>query len=1406
MLSESIKISTGIQALNILFYIWGMYGMIQKLAVHLKYFAVVAFSLVFFKASSNTQNQFSYISVEKGLSQSWVMCTAQDSLGFMWFGTSDGLNKYDGYNFTIYTQHNGDTNSIISNHIQALEVDEKGDIWVGTNAGLCYYNYYSDRFIDKPEFTDNSTNSLTLYKGIIYAGTSDGIYLYDINSSKVLERAASSINSQLLNLRINVITTDKTGRIWIGTSEGLFIYNTETEELITDTIQNGNLSLNNKYIRALAIDEKNQAWIGTSEDGLYYFKDAAKGLKELKRKNFRNKSSDPTSINLGKIQAIHVDSKNNLLVGIENGGVDVINLDRIDEEPVKFSHQTSQSGRRNSLSNNSIYSIFEDSRKDIWIGTYGGGVNFLNIQGNNFNLITHEHNEPNSLANKIVNVVKKYEGKVWVGTEGGISIIDINENTYRHITSEADNPNSLKSNAIWSLFIDVNEHAWIGTWAGGLSRLDIARNRYEHYEFGTRSADGSGSDNIFAITSDVNDDIWIGSLGGGIKKFLINENRMLSYDLRTDTASSTLLDEIRHLYFNSRNELWFSTSISIGYIDVKTDEIFHYMPDELDKNAIIRNGAYVIFEDSYQTMWFGNDAGLIIFDRKEGDFKRYAASDKMSNSTVKAIQEDNHGNFWIGTNGGLVKLLNAIEQPLNPVFKTFDVNDGIQGNEFNRRASYKDEEGMMYFGGPNGLTWFHPDSINENRVSPNVVFTDFLIFNKSINLRDAHSPIDKHINLTNEITLKPNQTVFTIEFAALSYLAPDKNKYAYIMDGFDVNWNHVQNKRSATYTNLNPGTYFFKVKAANNDGVWNETPRVLKLVILPPWYKTRVAIISYIILLMTSIWGFIYLSQRRFRMRQALKNEQFKRDQETELNQQRLQFFTNISHEFRTPLTLIYSPIENIIKNYAHKLPHELKGQLSIIYKNAHRLNRLATELMDFRKLQFNKLNMKLVQQDIVAFTSSVTNLFIEEAKLNHIDLQLDIPEKQIFLWYDQHMIEKILFNLLSNAFKVTPEKGTIRVEIEVAAKHGKIELALGEKWIILKVIDTGAGLKEDQIAKIFERFYQADTHKTYYSSTGIGLSLAKGLIEKHHGDITVNSKPGIGSEFCVWFRTGKQHFSDSELEKASKEIIKTDLDPLPVFNIDNESIQSQNKNITVLVVEDNKELRSYLVGELNRYYRVIEAENGKVGIELAESRLPDMIVSDVLMPEIDGIELCKAIKTNIAISHIPIILLTARAAIEDQIEGTNAGADAYIIKPFNPELLKSRITQLLNSRKILFAKYSGNLNVLPNIDEYTSFDRDFLTKVTEYIIENISNADLSIEELSGKMNLSRSQLYRKIKSLSGHSATEFLRVIRLEQARKLITIKKVPINEACYQVGFGTPSYFSKCYKEHFGLLPSEE
>ena len=691
--------------------------------------------------------------------------------------------------------------------------------------------------------------------------------------------------------------------------------------------------------------------------------------------------------------------------------------------------------------------------------------------------------------------------------------------------------------------------------------------------------------------------------------------------------------------------------------------------------------------------------------------------------------------------------------------------------------------------------------------------TDFKLFNEKVIPKAELSPLKHVISETNQIQLSHNQSVFTIEYTGLNYTRPEKNKYAYYLEGYETTWNYVGHKRSATYTNLDPGNYIFKLKASNNDNVWNEEPLELKINILPPWWQSKIAIFIYILLFIFCIYILNHLTQKRIKEKEILKIERLQQSQSEELNKNKLQFFTNISHEFRTPLTLIINPIKDIINNKELNLPQGVKNKHSIIYKNTNRLYRLINELMDLRKLEFNKMIVRAKEINLIKFTKNIASYFEEEARNKNILISVDSDIPDLPIWADQKMLEKIIFNLLSNAIKATPKGGAINIELFSNDKLYNLPLINKNesvKAIEIIITDTGSGLNKEEVEKIFERFYQIeDQNKSYIGGTGIGLEVVKSFVQLHKGDIKVNSKVGDGTSFKLLFPVGNEHYTAEQILSEDENIgsIKEDFILIKPSTID-PCIEEKNDSVktkTVLIVEDNLELVDYLKNELNLEYKVYTAGNGYEGIKIAKEVLPDAIITDVVMPEMDGFELCKAIKTDASTSHIPLLMLTARTTIENRIEGIENGADAYMVKPFDLKLLKLRLSQLITSRQLIFDKYFGAISGTDEKINSSSIDKDFIQKLLFYINENISDSNLSVEELASQLKLSRSQLYRKIKALTGQTVNEFIRKIRLERAKQILISGNANISEACFSVGFSSPSYFSKCFKAHFGVLPSE-
>ncbi len=693
-----------------------------------------------------------------------------------------------------------------------------------------------------------------------------------------------------------------------------------------------------------------------------------------------------------------------------------------------------------------------------------------------------------------------------------------------------------------------------------------------------------------------------------------------------------------------------------------------------------------------------------------------------------------------------------------------------------------------------------------------ISLTDLKLFNKSVIPNTKKSPLKKTISETKELEFTHQQSVFTIEYVGINYTRPEKNQYAYFLEGFEDTWNYVGNNRSATYTNLSPGDYVFKVKAANNDGVWNDTPITLGITVLPPWWSTKMALLAYIILFGLSLYVILRFTDKTLKERRLAKFERDRRLQEEELHEKKIQFFTNISHEFRTPLTLILNPLEDILQNTSLHLPTGVKEKHKIIYKNASRLKRLIDELMDFRKLQLSKTAVNISQIEVISFVQEVIGHFEEEATLKNIMLPIEYDNDAISIWSDPGKLEKIIFNILSNAFKITPENGTITVGIFLCGSRIIFPL-IDEKEPLpaleIFIEDTGTGINKEEIGKIFERFYQVkNMNSQYIGGTGIGLEVVKSFIDLLKGMILVESEEGVGTRFRILLPLGKTHFTSNEMfVEASKE------DGIDKVNYLNERDMMEEKEIqeskifkkTLLIIEDNTELRAYIKSELENEYSVFEASNGSDGLKMAQHKIPDMIITDVIMPEMDGFEFCTRIRQDLKTSHIPVLMLTAKAMTDDWVRGIDSGADVYLSKPFEMKVLRAQLKQMMVSRQILIKKYLKDVNNTKIPNSTSLLDKDFITKVLEYINKNIADENLNVEQLAGDLFLSRSQLYRKIKSLTGQTANEFLRTIRLEKAKDLIENGDVSISEVCYKVGFSSPSYFTRCFKSHFGILPTE-
>ena len=1367
------------------------------------------FMLGFNGTAQTTTQKFDFVSIKEGISKVGIYTIHQDDWGFIWLGTNgSGLYRYDGISYKSYKYIINDSTSLSSSLVQSSFLDSKKQLWFGTEDGLNLYDRENDKFkripnsVFKSNISDSNISINSLQEdnnGNLFIGSQNlGLFKMNLEDFSVIPVMNSeSIESTPLN--VNAIETTNKGVILLATSHGIKYYNPNTNALHPSEFKSDNSTVKISVpIQSLIIDKKGTIWAGTESEGLYRINNTEKSIQ-----NFKFSTKQFLSLLELKDGSILCGTENDGLFHLTNNG-HIIN------------NYQSNNINDSSILSNSIWSLYLDKNERIWLGYYNKGVSVYDELYDKFNEIESLNNNPNSLQHgSVTAIIEDTKKRLWIATDGGgIDVFDKKNLKLNHINSKDSKLYSgLTSDYIETLYIDSNQNIWAGSWDKGLYVLNKGSQNFINYN--TDNTNKTLSTNtILTISEDKNGIIWIGTFNGGLHSFNPKTKKFTKYDYGDFFDNKLENIEIRKLLIDKNNTVWISTAVGLFKIIKNENSSFSLismrdkMPTDFNNNNSSDN-ILSLFESKNGTVWIGTRGnGLLKYNSETKTFKWYNTLNGLIEENINSITESNNGDIWLSGNTGLTKL-NITEE----TFTNYSKQDGLLSNDYNINSAFRDSEGFLYFGNFQGVDYFNPSDIKINKIVPALYLTDFKLFNESIFPNTENSPLEMVISKTDSLSLNSKQSVFTIEYSSINYTRPEKNEYAYYLEGYENDWNYVGKKSSATYTNLDAGNYIFKLKVANNDGIWNETPLTLKISIFPPWWKTKLALVSYALIFILGLYILNKITKTRIKEKQIIANERNNRHLEKELNEKKLQFFTNISHEFRTPLSLIIGPLEDIIKNNSDDLPKRIKEKHNTIYKNTNRLYRLINELLDFRKLDLNKIKLKASELNLVSFTKGVLSHFKEEAFIKNIHLSIDTDLQSIMIWADHSMLEKIIFNLLSNAFKVTPEGGAITIDL--SAKEDLVKLPLANKknkikGIEISISDTGPGLKKEQIDKIFERFYQVDNlNKTYYGSTGIGLEVVQNFVKLHRGKIKVKSKIGKGTKFTITLPAEKTYFSKNEiLNKTIETQIK---EPTFITNTNSSTsiveYETENENISphaLLIVEDNTELRNYLKNELKSHYKILLAKNGNEGLQLAKEFLPDIIMTDVIMPEMDGFIFCKHIKSDIKTSHIPLLMLTAKTQIENRIEGIENGADAYIVKPFDVSLLKLRLSQLITSRQLIFNKYfsiisdSNNSNITP-------LDKDFIEKVLGYINESIGDPNLNVESLASQLNLSRSQFYRKIKALTNQTANEFIRNIRLLRAKQIIERGNNNISEVCYKVGFSSPSYFTKCFKSHFGVLPKE-
>lgn len=1374
---------------------------------------ILTLSILLIVELSAQKINFKHFTSEQGLSQNFISCILQDSKGFLWFGTKDGLNRYDGYEFKVYRHDSFDTTSLSENWISSIFEDSQKRLWVGTN-------------------------SLNLFNSKM-----DGFKRIALTPNRNTDERKFQFN------KINAITEDITGLIWVGTDNGLFSYNPQSEKSQYYYLpQDPDSKLSDNLILSLSTDDS-LLIIGTQN-----------GMKLLKLESIRENKFDLINISHPFSNDFMTSQRSilcqlrtapNIIYSGTPAGLIKINLVTRKSEFIPYvGHSFFPIWQKR------ILSIVRDQNENLWLGSSGGLV-IYNPLSKKFSYYLQDPKDEHSLSmNSITGLFADKGGKIWAGTAGkGLNVYDQNHKNFLLYEGFVDREPYKSSFSISSILLDSQNQLWVSS-QQKLYRINRSNNQYSkvNLKFGPEGE-------IFSIVEDKKKNVWVSS-SGGLYRISEIDGSIKYYNHNPSKPNSLKDDNVKYLFVDNKGFLYALNSNYLSKFDDRSDSFIHYYLNlEPDKNSdlIIRS----IFDSQDGFFWLAWTGGLVkynietnekkIFNYQPGNtnglnsdvvlsicadpivpkkylwigtqggglsrlnledetFINFSDKDGLPNNVIYGILSSGN-ELWLSTNNGLCRV--TMDRYGTPTFRKYDVTDGLQGNEFNTNAYCKGSNGELFFGGLNGVNGFFPSEIRDNIYIPPIVFIDLTFLTKATSdeeeFKSKISLVDNHPSISIQYSLNS----FTVRFAALDFTAPEKNKYMYKLSPVQKNWIELGTNRDVTFTELGPGEYDLQVIGSNNDGVWNREGAVLKITIIPPFWSTKWAYLFYSILLAFILYGIRKYELNRVNLKNRLRQEHFETQKLKEIDEMKSEFFANISHEFRTPLTLILGPVEQLEQGETDK---NKKQKLQIVKKSAVTLLKLINQILDLSKIETGKAKLKYEKDDLVGFIKGITMSFISIAERKNIKLSFVDDINYIYTSFDKDAIEKIFYNLLSNAIKFTHDGGQVEVRISLADKIEKNSVKT--YFCNISVKDTGMGISEDDIPKVFDKFITVEKiNRTAEQGSGIGLALTKDLVELHNGKISVQSKLGEGSIFTVSIPIDNDFYNKVEQPESNvkQEVVKESLAEVNNKNIldeklfvdqsiiENDAIEQNDDSLIILIVEDNADVRKYISYYLVNDYKLVEAANGNEGFEKAVDFIPDLIISDVMMPEMDGFTLCKKLKADERTSHIPIILLTAKAGEADKLNGLEFGADDYLIKPFSSKELALRVKNLIEIRQTLRKKFSDSLVIRPKEIATGSVDKLFLEKAMKIVEANMGNEKFTVIDLSNEMNLSHSQLHRKLKALVNQSTTQFIRSIRMQRADELLRNNAGTIAEIAYMVGFGDPSYFTKTFSKHFGYLPSD-
>ena len=1356
---------------------------------------IYVLTAMLFKAVGQDNNiNFASLTTQDGLSSNTVNVILKDRYGLMWFGTADGLNKFDGTNFTLYRHKSGDVTSLQANEILSIHEDKAGNLWVGTSGGsLSLYDRKKDAFIGFPAgngpkaISNNVISSICSdYLGKIWVAHYNGVNIIDPQTNVVSTIPIGSKSPHSFSKISLCLFEDRQHRMWIGTNEGLFEFDPRTRSFNQFVHTPEHLSgLVGNIVSAITEDKKGNIWVGTSE-----------GLSMLKARsnsftNYRQNDVNPHTLSSDIINSICVDG-DSLWLGTDEG------LNILDTKTGNISRFGLDDRNVHSLTTQSVRSVYIDGSGTCWLGTIGGGVNKYDKNLNLFDLVQSNVYDKKGLNSPVVtSFAETKDGKVFVGTQGkGLSLFNPTSRLFERYSLYSERNRSDSRLSILCLEMTRKQQLLVGTFLEGLFVVNPRSGKYTQLMQGTNPED-LNSNNIFCIKEVSNGNLWIGTNGGGIN-VLNGENKVIGRFTPHPKARNDVMlpinGYIRDIEEDREGNMWIAThggGIASYNTTTKKFTVFNTANSRLSNDKV-----QTIKEDSRGNIWVGTfGGGLGVFDTKTRQFNIFSEKDGLQNSTIYKILEDEKGLIWVSTNKG-ISSIDLTTKKIN----NYNNHNGVQNNNFVHGAGLRLSDGKLYFGGLEGFNYFNPKYLKKNSNISSLLFTDLKISNQTV-VASKDGPIREHISVVKEINLDYRQN-FSISYVGLNYTAAEQNQYAYKLEGFDKDWNYVGGTTTASYTNLDPGEYLFRIKAGNNDGTWGTEGTSIKIYIHPPFWRTLYAYTFYTIVIIGLLLYLRYKGIQRIRQKFALEQQRSHAEQERkeaervqELNRLKIKFLTNLSHEFRTPISLILGLVEKLLSGEENRRAYQ---QLQIIRRNGRRLLNLVSQLLDFRKMEEHELKLHQSQGELVSFVKEVCDSFKDLSERKKIDFVSKSSISQLFTLFDHDKLERILFNLLSNAFKFTLEGGQISLELDKKCNQPDNAAT----WVSIKVSDTGIGIPQDKKEKIFERFFQ-DTTAALNQGTGIGLSITKEFVNMLNGGITVDSEPGKGTTFTITLP-----FSPLEVTETASEVLpqtrQPDAEPVEEFK-KNQSLKSKTEVPSILLVEDNEDFRFYLKDNLRLHYKIFEATNGKEGWQSALADHPQLIVSDIGMPQMNGLELSRKIKSDKRTNHIPVILLTALTGEEDQLKGLETGANDYITKPFNFEVLNVKVKNLLLLNTALKNTYSKQIKIISKEVEIESENEKLLKTVMLYLEENLTNLQLSVEELSRHMGMSRSSLYSKLLELTGQTPVEYIRSVKLDKAAVLLEKSDMNIAQIAYSVGFSSSNYFAKSFKAKFDILPSE-